>query len=92
MSSMPLTHLSRFAAISLIVALPGGCTTSVALSKDDSPVVLAHHTLDAPDPSKTGSYTVRYLNYGSGTDKRRPAFRDSVSIRTASLVRSPTSL
>lgn len=38
--------------------------------------------LDAPDPSKPGTFAVARLFYGSGTDKRRAEFRDSVTLRT----------
>jgi len=39
-------------------------------------------SLDAPDPSRPGTFAVRRLFYGSGTDRRRPEFRDSVTLRT----------
>ena len=39
-------------------------------------------TLDAPDPGRSGPYEVLTLYYGSGTDKNRPEYRDSVSITT----------
>lgn len=38
--------------------------------------------VDAPDPSSPGGFTVRRLYYGSGTDKRRAVYRDSVTLRT----------
>jgi len=52
------------------------------LTKDDSPVVLAHQSISAPNPGQNGTLTVRTLVYGSGTDKRRSAFRDSVVLKT----------
>jgi len=52
------------------------------LTKDDSPVVLAHQAISAPNPGLNGTLTVRTLVYGSGTDKRRSAFRDSVALKT----------
>ena len=39
-------------------------------------------SLDAPDPSRPGPFTVRRLFYGSGTDRRRVEYRDSVTLRT----------
>lgn len=45
--------------------------------------------LDAPDPSSVGSYTVRRLYYGSGTDKRRVVYRDSVTLRTGVVNATP---
>jgi dienelactone hydrolase len=59
-----------------------GCYPAMQLTADDSDVVLARHTIDAPDPSIIGAWSVRTLYYGSGTDRRRPEFRDSVSITT----------
>jgi hypothetical protein len=46
--------------------------------KDPNPT-LAHYrlagtTLSLPDPGKPGPYKVRYLTYGSGTDRYRPEF------------------
>ena len=54
--------------------------------KDPNPA-LAHYrlagaTLDMPDPGKPGSYKVRYLTYGSGTDRYRPEFAGKASWRS----------
>ncbi|MFB6247727.1 MAG: hypothetical protein ABEL97_04070 [Salinibacter sp.] len=38
--------------------------------------------LDADNPAHPGSYAVRRLSYGSGTDLRRPAFGSEVDVRT----------
>lgn len=67
------------------LALAGACAQPLRLATDDSPVVLAGHTLDAPDPSRRGDHVVRTLYYGSGTDRRRAEYRDSVAIRTATV-------
>jgi dienelactone hydrolase len=66
----------------LLAVLLGGCYPALRLAPDDSHEVLNRHSLDAPDPGLRGSYTVRTLYYGSGTDRRRPEFRDSVTYRT----------
>jgi dienelactone hydrolase len=66
-----------------------GCTQALKLSKDDSPVVLAHQLITAPNPGEKGSYAVKLLYYGSGTDKRRLMFRDSVTIKTKTVDASP---
>lgn len=50
---------------------------------------LAGHPLHAPDPSQSGSFAVRRLYYGSGTDRRRIEYRDSVAIRTPSVNATP---
>ncbi len=67
--------------MSFAAATLTSCYPAMKLTPDDSQEVLARHTLDAPDPTQPGTYEVRYLTYGSGTDKRRPEYRD-VTIRT----------
>ena len=68
-----------------VIGILGACAAPLRLARDDSPVVLAHHLLSAPDPSQRGSFRVRTLYYGSGTDKRRAEYRDSVTLRTATV-------
>lgn len=77
--------------ISVILAIVGlsACTQSLKLSPDDSRIVLAHQLLDAPNPADRGPYTVKTLYYGSGTDKQRAYYRDSVAIKTKSVDASP---
>lgn len=58
------------------------CTHALKLTPSDADVVLARHALDAPDPGRNGPHGVLTLYYGSGTDKNRPEFRDSVAIET----------
>ncbi|HEY3286863.1 MAG TPA: hypothetical protein VGJ96_07045 [Gemmatimonadaceae bacterium] len=38
--------------------------------------------LEMPDPAQPGAFAVRRLFYGSGTDRRRAEYRDSVTLRT----------
>ncbi len=52
------------------------------LAPDDSEEVLARHLLTAPSPLERGELGVEYLTYGSGSDKNRPAYRDSVAFTT----------
>ncbi|MGH7443310.1 MAG: hypothetical protein ACREKM_00465, partial [Longimicrobiales bacterium] len=61
------------------------CRGTLDLVPNDAATVLARHTIDAPDPALRGDYAVRTLYYGSGTDRRRSAYRDSVTIRTTSV-------
>jgi len=68
-----------------VALLLTGCVAPLKLAKDDSPVVLAHHSMTAPDPSQHGSFTVKSLYYGSGTDRHRAVYRDSVAIRTGTV-------
>jgi len=65
------------------------CTQALKLSTDDSRVVLSHQSIDAPNPGEKGPMSVRTLYYGSGTDKRRAEFRDSVAIKTKTVDASP---
>jgi Chlorophyllase len=76
-------------AVGLTAALLAACSQPLKLAKDDSPVVLAHQSITAPDPAERGPYRVVRLYYGSGTDKRRAAFRDSVTLKTKSVDISP---
>ncbi|MGH7577016.1 MAG: alpha/beta hydrolase family protein [Longimicrobiales bacterium] len=67
------------------VLVLAGCTPALRLAPDDSPEVLSRHVIDASDPSLAGDMGVRRLYYGSGTDRNRPEYRDSVTIRTDSV-------
>src|SRR6185437_7759348 len=73
----------------LIAVAATACTQALELSKDDSPVVLSHQLITAPNPGEPGAFTVKTMYYGSGTDKRRAAFRDSVTIKTKSVYVTP---
>ncbi|WP_310571647.1 hypothetical protein [Gemmatimonas sp.] len=61
----------------------GACVAPLKLAHDDSDVVLARQLLAAPNPSQKGSFAVKSLYYGSGTDKQRAVYRDSVTLKTA---------
>jgi len=67
----------------------GACSQALKLMKDDSAQVLAHQTITAPNPALPGSFAVKTLFYGSGTDKQRPEYRDGVTIRTETVDASP---
>ena len=66
-------------------AVLAGCTASLNLTPSDHETVLASQTLDAPHPAQAGEYAVGRLYYGSGTDRNRPEYRDSVTITTESV-------
>jgi len=66
----------------LAAATLSGCAGTLKLTPSDAATVLDHQTLQADHPGRPGPYEVRRLCYGSGTDRRRPEFRDSVTIRT----------
>jgi dienelactone hydrolase len=55
---------------------------TVELAPDDSQVVLSRHLLDAPSPLEPGPLSVKSLFYGSGKDKNRAEYRDSVAFTT----------
>ncbi|MDQ6830373.1 MAG: hypothetical protein M3081_16060, partial [Gemmatimonadota bacterium] len=69
------------AAVASLIVL-ASCAQSLKLAKDDSKTVLAHQLITAPNPSDSGTFRVKTITYGSGTDKQRHAFRDSVGIKT----------
>ena len=79
----------RATVLIFAMLLPGACARTVRLASDDSHIVLARQILEAPNPAATGPHAVRHLYYGSGTDKRRREYRDSVTIRTATVDASP---
>jgi dienelactone hydrolase len=66
-----------------------GCTAALKLAKDDSATVLAQQKITAPNPSETGSFAVKQLTYGSGTDKQRPEYGKNVTIKTKTVDVSP---
>lgn len=72
---------TRF-AVAIAATLTTACTQPLRLTRDDSPVVLTQQRIQAPNPGLTGPYRVRTLFYGSGSDKRRAEYRDSVRIKT----------
>jgi dienelactone hydrolase len=71
--------------IIVFALLCSGCIQPTRLSRDDSGVVLARQALNAANPAEPGPYRVRHLYYGSGSDIRRPYFKDSVTIKTATV-------
>jgi dienelactone hydrolase len=57
----------------------------VQSSPSDADRVLARHVMGNASPADPGSLGVRTLYYGSGTDRHRPEYRDSVAIVTDSV-------
>jgi len=80
---------AQVALACLTLAAAGCIQQPMKLSKDDSPVVLARQDVTAQNPATAGTYRVRTLVYGSGTDKHRKAFRDSVTLKTKTVDGSP---
>ena len=81
-------RIARCAIIALALAAVA-CTQSLKLMKDDSDVVLSHQTISASNPADIGPFKVRRMFYGAGTDKQRPEYRDSVTIKTRTVDVSP---
>ena len=73
-------HSSAFTVFALLLAT--ACAGSLELTPSDAPAVLSGHHLDHPNPALPGPHGVLTLYYGSGTDKNRPEYRDSVTIVT----------
>jgi len=65
--------------------LLGGCRASAPLVESDHPQVLAHQLLEGPSPSTPGPFAVGFLTYGSGTDRRRPEYREGVAFTTGTV-------
>lgn len=87
---MAMTWRAAIVAISVVAAAQlAGCSQRLKLMEDDSKVVLRHQTITAPNPADRGSYAVKYLTYGSGTDKRRSEYREGVAIKTKTVDASP---
>jgi dienelactone hydrolase len=74
-------HVLRRVPCALALAILA-CAPALKLATDDSATVLSQHRLDAADPSQRGPFAVRFLYYGSGTDRNRPEYRDSVALTT----------
>ena len=83
------TNLRLPLAIAAAALAMAACSQALKFSKDDSPVVLANQTINAPNPSEPGSFRVLHMYYGSGTDKNRAVYRDSVTYKTKAVDISP---
>src|SRR5215207_2284233 len=64
------------------LATLSACTQPLRLSADDSRTVLSRTSINAPNPGDRGAFAVKMLYYGSGNDRQRAVFRDSVSMKT----------
>lgn len=67
----------------------GACTQALKLARDDSATVLASHTIAVASPAERGTFAVSRLYYGSGTDRNRAEYRDSVTYKTRAVDASP---
>jgi dienelactone hydrolase len=85
MTHRPSLGLPVRVIASVLAVLSTGCRSALELTPSDAGSVLSRELLNAPDPGLPGSFTVQHLYYGSGTDRRRVVYRDSVAIRTHSV-------
>src|SRR5690349_20335957 len=81
-------HLSRL-AIAASAVFVVACSQKLKFSKDDSAIVLSNLTINAPNPGMPGTFKVLRMYYGSGTDKNRPEYKDSVTYKTKPVDASP---
>jgi dienelactone hydrolase len=94
-----MSHGRRVACRVLFAVIVAGCLAAgawVATPGTDPHVALrppwpgaAVPPLGVEDPAQKGRYRVGFLTYGSGTDRRRPEYRDRVSLRTEPVDASP---
>lgn len=82
--TMSRGHL-KTAILGAVALAAGSCTQALKLAPDDSKTVLATQAITAPNPGLPGTYRVKTMYYGSGTDKRRPEFKGSVTLKTPSV-------
>jgi dienelactone hydrolase len=80
---------SRFARLAVALTLVAACTQPLKFAKDDSAIVLSNLTITAPNPGLPGSFKVLRMYYGSGTDKNRKEYKDSVTYKTKPVDVSP---
>src|ERR1019366_1742925 len=75
--------------IACCLALLAACRAPSLLIRDDSDTQLAHTTIAGPSTGDRGPYGTKFLYYGSGTDKNRAVYRDSVSLKTRPVNATP---
>ena len=79
-------HASLIACCLILLA---SCRAPSLLIRDDSDTQLAHTTIAGPSTGDRGPYGTKFLYYGSGTDKNRAVYRDSVSLKTRPVNATP---
>ena len=84
MRTVPVARSTLLVGASILAAIVA-CAQPMKLATSDAPVVLARRSINAPNPAEKGTYPVKLLYYGSGTDKRRPEYRDSITYKTATV-------
>ena len=82
---LPAMKRIKAVSVAILVGTAASCVPALRLTPSDADVVLARQVLSAPDPGREGPFPVLPLYYGSGTDRHRPEYRDSVSLVTQSV-------
>lgn len=77
------------AAVLATLLTLGACAQPLTLAPNDAATVLAHRTITAPNPGEKGPMTVKHLYYGTGGDKHRVEYRDSLAYKTRTVDASP---
>ncbi len=80
-----MARFLSYATVIFMLLSTSACSSAIKLTPSDADMVLSRQLLDAPNPARAGSFAVLNLYYGSGTDKRRPEFSDSVAFTTDSV-------
>jgi|LauGreDrversion4_2_1035121.scaffolds.fasta_scaffold00131_18 dienelactone hydrolase len=73
----------------ILAVLAAACAQPPRLVVSDADRVLTGVQLEAPNPGLPGPLPVAAFHYGSGTDRRRAAYRDSVTVRTTPVNATP---
>ncbi|MGV3708655.1 MAG: chlorophyllase/cutinase-like alpha/beta fold protein [Gemmatimonas sp.] len=73
----------------LSVLALGACAQGLTLTPSDASTVLARRTITAPNPGVPGTFAYKKLYYGTGGDKNRAEYRDSLTYKTSSVDASP---
>ena len=89
MRSVRLVRRAVPTALATLAAGLAACAQPLTIAPSDAATVLARRTITAENPGLPGPLAVRQVYYGSGKDRRRPEYRDSITYRTATVDASP---
>ena len=81
---------TTYAALIFALTLAAtACVQPLKFAPNDAASVLANRTITAPNPGVSGPLSFSKLYYGSGGDKNRPEYRDSLTYKTRTVDASP---
>ena len=88
--SDPVRHSRQLRGLAAPLLLLGAaCAQPLKLTPSDASRVLSQRTITAPNPGVPGTFSFKKLYYGSGGDRNRPEYRDSLTYKTATVDASP---